>query len=709
MDSYLHPGHYDLVTPDGKIVRIEPLEGPRRRAEILIESISPVFVGYQLDKELLFFNLKSTLAQLGIDSLTESIELDPKRGSAHVSILLFGIGPIGTQMIELLTVGCYIGKLFAADPRRRVRDPDYLTRMFGRSDHRGRPLLSLGGMHGSEDLIFEVLEGRTVAYVRLLDGRIEYAESVWGFLATVAMTLQGDLQIRSLLKLHQNLLPGVRSVTDGELLLVKTPPLHVRTVFGAVVNELLPPGFRHTSASVLQPDTTHSGDLYEFHGSSWQEINDVPLEFYTLEPHREYIFFSDRDQLQAALENRNALDHAFDQAPSAPDAVACFIVKGEQLAHLREEDWISRSPVMHEFPGLSQGARQGLMVERYIRKQPAAPFLQAIEEGLITSQGILLSRYFPSPVMKRMLLSDRVHRLLKGIYFQYPSYRGGDYFSHEDRSLLLDLAKFAIPVYWLSSFSEEALMYVPRQDKDSGMFVPISRVAAFQRATFFGTYGSNMLSGCHEGDLRAILEGVLELKEEATHPLLNPDTPLALVTGGGPGVMEIGNRVAKELGILSCANIVDFREKMGTYVPQQEENPYIEARMTYRLSRLVERQAEFHLDLPIFLQGGIGTDFEYALEELRKHTGTFPEHPVLLLGERSYWKSKITSRFQCNRKSGTIKGSSWISNAFFCVENAQEGLAVYRAFAQQKLEIGRLGPIYEEGFVTVAEDPRFST
>ncbi len=51
-------------------------------------------------------------------------------------------------MLMYLDRGTYIGKLFAADERRRVRNPDYLSRMFGRSDREGRALLSLGGMQG---------------------------------------------------------------------------------------------------------------------------------------------------------------------------------------------------------------------------------------------------------------------------------------------------------------------------------------------------------------------------------------------------------------------------------------------------------------------------------------------------------------------------------------------------------------------------------
>ncbi len=167
--------------------------------------------------------------------------------------------------------------------------------------------------------------------------------------------------------------------------------------------------------------------------------------------------------------------------------------------------------------------------------------------------------------------------------------------------------------------------------------------------------------------------------------------------------MEIGNQVAKELDILSCANIVDFRAKEGgSIINEQIQNPYIEAKMTYRLDKLVERQAEFNLDFPIFLTGGIGTDFEYALEEVRRKVGSVAVTPVLLFGSVDYWKEKVTSRFKCNLKTGTIKGSEWVSNCFFCIQSAEQGIKVYREYFQQTLSIGKQGPIYEEGFVQVS-------
>ena len=163
--------------------------------------------------------------------------------------------------------------------------------------------------------------------------------------------------------------------------------------------------------------------------------------------------------------------------------------------------------------------------------------------------------------------------------------------------------------------------------------------------------------------------------------------------------MSLGNRVAKSLGILSCANIMDFRGKKGAVVNEQKQNPYIDAKMTYRLDKLVERQSEFNLDFPLFLMGGIGTDFEYALEEVRRKVGATGATPIMLFGAPAYWTEKITPRFQCNLKTGTIAGSEWISNCFFCVETASAALKIYKQFFSGTLKIGPSGPIYENGFV----------
>lgn len=697
MESYLIPEHYDLVTPDGRITHLSGIDGKRRLATVKIEEVSPAFIGYEIDPSLITFNLKSTLAQLGVNGVGGKLHFERKRNMAEVQVELIGIGHLGACMLDLLTVGAYIGKLFAADDRRKVRDPDYLMRMFGRCDQKGRPLLLLGGLEKNSGLILEKIEGRTVAFLSLLDGILTYDTHIYGFLPTLAKALcENSSHTRELLHLHQHWEKEVSPILrSNEMLLVKTAPLHIRTVYGRVIDSFLPHGVHHTSADCLQPDTMASGDVYEFYGVNHAILKNIPLEFYTLEPHREHVFFADRDQLVASLEDPKSLFDAFATAPEPKNFLAAvFIVKGTQMKALTTTDWIIREAMQPDSSNPSH-------VEKTIEWQPSFPFLKAMEDGLITSQGILLTRHFPTPLLKRMLLNDQVQLFLKRIYFQYPSYSHNGFFSHEDRAMLVDLFKFGISVFWVDATTGKILQYILKSEKEAGLFVPLALVEPFRKSTVFGVYGSNLQEGNFETELRSLLEGVLAMRAQINHPLLNKDTPLALLTGGGSGAMEMGNRVAKSVGILSCANIVDFHASDKTAINEQQQNAYIDAKMTYRLDRLVERQAEFFLDFPIFLPGGIGADFEYALEEVRRKTGSCQAHPVLLFGAPDYWRRKVTSRFQLNRETGMIKGSEWVSNCFFCIQTAKQGLWVLRNFFENKLKIGQDSPPSNEGFVTV--------
>ena len=140
------------------------------------------------------------------------------------------------------------------------------------------------------------------------------------------------MSLRELIRFHQKWQSDVpRIVSSDEILLVCSAPLHIRTVFARVVDSLLPKGYQHTSANVLQPDTFASGDIYELFGNSNKEIYDIPLEFFTLEPHREHVFFSDRDQLQGSLEDPKTLFDAFKTAPAPIEERAAVLVSSSIL------------------------------------------------------------------------------------------------------------------------------------------------------------------------------------------------------------------------------------------------------------------------------------------------------------------------------------------------------------------------------------------
>lgn len=717
VNYYLRSSHYDLVTPDGYITKILQTLPNQLDVEVTIENISPTFVGFHIDSGQVIFNGKSALGQLGLDFKERHVELNYAAKRAVITLSIIALDPISLPLLRIMKPGIFLGKLFAADDRRKIRHSDYLLQTLARSDRYGNPLLSLGGMHGSHNLIIEKVDGRIVVYLSLKDGVVEYGPDIKLLYPSLIKALEKNLSIRDWVQLHQEWRQGaLRKKDSSSILLVKTLPLHIRTVFGSVANELLPKGFYHCSSRILQPDTAASGDIYELSCESDRELDDIPLEFYSLEPYRENVFFSDKEYLQNSLENFDKLSAAFATIPDPQNyPAAVFIVDEKQLGKLAPHDWINIKPgKMHEFPGVvAQSNRQAIMVQRYIQEQPSYPFLEAIDKGTITSQGILLTNYFPSPAMKRMLLSPAVQWCLKGIYFQFPSYSNEAFFSHEDRAFLLDLAKFAIPVYWVDNTTKQVLQYVQKPGKDSGMFVPIPQVNTYLKATLFGLYGSNLIKGEFEAEFTQLFEGILALKERIHHRDLNDTTPIALVTGGGPGVMELGNLVAKKLGILSCANIVDFRSGNSRVVNEQRQNPHVEAKMTYRLDKIVERQAEFNLDFPIFFHGGIGTDFEFSLEEVKRKTGSCKPTPVLLFGEIEYWRQKISSRFKCNIENGTIAGSEWVSNCFYVVENAEQALHVYTQYFEGSLKIGKEGPIYEEGFVDatklLTQEPSFTT
>jgi hypothetical protein len=181
---------YDLVSPDGKINRILKQEASSLECMIEIENIAPNFKGFEIDPHLVHFNIKSTFAQLGVDSETLSIELLPKWGKANIHAHLKAFTPIGKELLQAVQVGTYVGKLFAADDRRIVRSTQYLSRLLSKSDEEGNPLLILGAEYKSEEIIPQPEKNRVIVKVPLLPGHWVYDQAILGFLKTIVKGLQ---------------------------------------------------------------------------------------------------------------------------------------------------------------------------------------------------------------------------------------------------------------------------------------------------------------------------------------------------------------------------------------------------------------------------------------------------------------------------------------------------------------------------------------
>ncbi|HTU78024.1 MAG TPA: TIGR00730 family Rossman fold protein [Solirubrobacteraceae bacterium] len=107
----------------------------------------------------------------------------------------------------------------------------------------------------------------------------------------------------------------------------------------------------------------------------------------------------------------------------------------------------------------------------------------------------------------------------------------------------------------------------------------------------------------------------------------------AVITGGGPGIMEAANRGAREAGALSIGCNIELPGTHGGAVGRQQLNPYVDIGLRFR--HFFARKVMFvrYASAFVFCPGGYGT-----LDELFEcltliQTQTIRHSPVLLLGD----------------------------------------------------------------------------
>ena len=160
-------------------------------------------------------------------------------------------------------------------------------------------------------------------------------------------------------------------------------------------------------------------------------------------------------------------------------------------------------------------------------------------------------------------------------------------------------------------------------------------------------------------------------------------TPIYVVTGGGPGVMEAGNRGAHEAGGKSIGlNIVLPHE--------QAPNPYITPELCFQFHYFGLRKMHFlmrSIGLVCF-PGGFGTLDELFETMTLIQTGKCRRRPILLFG-RDFWTRLID--FDLLIDTGMIGPRD--VDLFHFVETAEEAwelLAAEYAFAPPEAPIGEL-------------------
>ncbi len=686
--------HLDLISVEGKIANI--LDPRSSTVEVLFQNVNANFKGFYLPNDTIEFIIKSSLSQLGINSKLLNIDINRRQQKIVATIQFFALSQLGKKLLPLVTEGLYVGKLFSRQLERRIRSYDYINRLFHKTDKQHRHLFSLADNPAPNEYLYEDKKHkRIIAKIPIKTQFYLHSNELIDIAPAIIHLLKksdNDISIRAMISDY--LKPASdEEITNQGFVLIQTQPNTLQTLYARVAYDLLPKNISHIQATILTPNTIRNRNIFAFFSSnqnfieSLKSVSSIPLEFYSLESFRESFQLSDRKLYQLCANKPATLFAAFKTAPKETRA-SIFIAKGSSLINIKQSDWIAEDDIDRSLVIPPKTENEKKQIISFIEKQSIYPILKAIEESIISSEGIIITKYFPPTILKSLLLHKNVRHQVKGIYFKEPSKKYEKYFSHEDRQLLLDLAKAGIEIFWVNEEFDLLLIYALRSDGNSGMFIPIDMQTQFNNAVFFGIYGSRFqLDTAALSSIKEIFSGLLKLQEKSTHPEFNKSHFPAIVTGGGPGIMELANKTAKELNILSLANVVNFskQHESGKKIDLEPINPFIQGIMTYRIEQIVVRQNEFQLDFPIFFPGGIGTDFEFALEALLLQVRAKKPRPIILFGKKSYWKSKITHTFKKNLEIGSIIGTEWITQYLFQANTVEDVLKIYKQYFDKKI------------------------
>ena len=156
---------------------------------------------------------------------------------------------------------------------------------------------------------------------------------------------------------------------------------------------------------------------------------------------------------------------------------------------------------------------------------------------------------------------------------------------------------------------------------------------------------------------------------------------LVVITGGGPGIMEAGNRGASEMGGLTIG--LNIRPPF-----EQHHNPYITEALNLQFHYFAMRKMHFMKRAAALacFPGGFGTMDELFEALTLVQTGIVPKIPILLFGSE-FWKGLIHwERFV---EEGLISPED-LDLLHFC-DSAWEGWNHIRQFYHQKFADGRHG------------------
>jgi predicted Rossmann-fold nucleotide-binding protein len=273
---------------------------------------------------------------------------------------------------------------------------------------------------------------------------------------------------------------------------------------------------------------------------------------------------------------------------------------------------------------------------------------------------VLAMKYFPNLLEHRDIINLVCDGKIDALYFFEPSCEHGPFLSQSDHNRLQEYHAFGLKVYWVSNLNGRLMVHTMRDGK--GYFVAPERLADFHKAMLFAFYGSNQqLSVDGAARLGRLLDALRDFWGKS----------IGIVTGGGSGVMELANTLARERGILSGANFLDITD--------QSLVTDVDFCQVFQATCRHSRQKWFEIaSFPIFNVGGLGSLEELGITLCNMKLSILDPVPVILFdteGDGRFWKGIEAQIREMIRHS---RAPSWIADYLVITDDPAVVIDVYR-------------------------------
>jgi uncharacterized protein (TIGR00730 family) len=151
------------------------------------------------------------------------------------------------------------------------------------------------------------------------------------------------------------------------------------------------------------------------------------------------------------------------------------------------------------------------------------------------------------------------------------------------------------------------------------------------------------------------------------------ESGFAIITGGGPGVMEAANRGCREGGGLSVGCNIELPH-------EQALNPYVDLGVEFRYFFARKTMFVKYADAFVILPGGFGTLDELFEALTLIQTGKVRDFPVVLLGT-DYWRGMLDWMRDVQLPAGAITDADLA--LLRLTDDPDEVVSIVRAYASR--------------------------